>query len=202
MVTLGVSVVITLGCGGSQPSGPSPPPSPSFSVRSISPDAGSSAAPTVATIAGTGFQSGATVTVDGIRVDATVLSATSISVTMPAHAAGKVNVIVINPPCEALAVRDGFYYAGPPVISELIPNIGSTAGGAEVSIYGTGVGWAATVTVGGIVTPFETGIAGAVDDPILLTVPAHATGTVEVIVTDRFGQSGRGVFTYVSPATF
>jgi hypothetical protein len=197
MVTLGVSVVITLGCGGSPPSGPSP--QPSFSVRSISPNDGSSAAPTVATIAGTGFQSGATVTVDGSRVDATVLSATAISVTMPAHAAGRVTVIVINPPSEALAVRDGFYYVGPPVISELIPNIGSTAGGAPVYIRGTGLGYAATVTVGGIVTPFEQG--WVLDDPVFLTVPAHAAGTVEVIVTDRFGQTARGVFTYASSAT-
>ena len=33
-------------------------------------------------------------------------------------------------------------------------------------------------------------------------MPAHAAGTVEVIVTDADGQSGRGVFTYASPATF
>jgi hypothetical protein len=198
MVTLGASVVITLGCGGS-PSGPTPPPQASFSVRSISPNDGSSAAPTVATIAGTGFQSGATVTVDGSRVDATVLSATAISVTMPAHAAGRVNVIVINPPSEALAVRDGFNYVGPPVISELNPNIGSTAGGAPVYIKGTGLGGAATVTVGGIVTPFEEGWVP--DDPIFLTMPAHAAGTAEVIVTDRFGQTARGVFTYASSAT-
>ena len=201
MVTLGVSVVITLGCGKS-PSGPTPPPQPSFSVRSISPNDGSSAAPTVATIAGTGFQSGATVTVDGSRVDATVLSATAISVTMPAHAAGEVNVIVINPLSQAQAVPGGFYYLGPPVISELVPNIGSTAGGAPVALKGTGrVGYAVTVTVGGIVTPIDRSIGGFRDDPIGLSMPAHAAGTVEVIVTDRFGQTARGVFTYVSPVT-
>ena len=41
-------------------------------------------------------QSGDTVTVDGSRVDATVLDATTISLTMPAHAAGKVDVTVIG----------------------------------------------------------------------------------------------------------
>jgi hypothetical protein len=64
------------------------------------------------------------------------------------------------------------------------------------------VGYAVTVTVGGIVTPFETGIGLFRDDPILLTVPAHAAGTVEVILTDRWGQAARGEFTYASPATF
>jgi hypothetical protein len=210
MASLGVCVVITLGCGGSPPSGPSgPSPLPSFSVRSISPSAGPTVGVTVATIAvsaipGTEFQPGATVTVtvDGSRVDATVLSANTISLAMPAHAAGNVNVTVINPLSQAQAsVPGGFLYVAPPVISEVVPNTGSTAGGAPVYITGTGVGYAATVTVDGILTPFE--VQGwTYDDPIYLSMPAHAAGTVEVIITDRWGQAGRGEFTYASPATF
>jgi hypothetical protein len=195
---LAVSVVITPGCDKS-PGGPSPPAT-RFSVQSISPTEGSSVGATVTRIAGTGFQSGDTVTVDGIRVDATVLSATTISLTMPAHAAGRVNVTVINPLSQAQAsVPTGFLYVGPPVISELLPNIGSTAGGVEILITGTGVSYAATVTVDGILTPFEWGWPY---DEIYLSTPAHAAGTVEVILTDRWGQAGRGGFTYASPATF
>lgn len=88
----------------------------------------------------------------------------------------------------------------PPVISELRPNIGSTGGGTLLTINGTGVGAAATVTVGGIVTTFEA--EWGADDPIHLSTPAHAAGTAEVIVTDRYGQAAIGVFTYTSPATF
>ena len=131
VASLGVSVVFTLGCGKS-PEGPSPGgPSPVvlFGVQSITPSEGSIVAATVATIAGTGFQSGDTVTVDGSRVDATVLSATTISLTMPAHAAGKVNVTVISALSRAQAsVPGGYAYFGPPVINELLPNIGSTGG--------------------------------------------------------------------------
>ena len=65
MASLGVSVVITPGCG-TPPTEPSPPPT-RFSVQSISPTEGSSVVATVARIAGTGFQSGDTVAVDGIR---------------------------------------------------------------------------------------------------------------------------------------
>ena len=200
IVSLGVSVVMTLGCDKS-PGRPSPPPT-GISVQSISPNEGSFVEATAAIIAGTGFQSGDTVTVDGSRVDATVLSATTISLTMPAHAAGNVNVTVISRLSQAQAsVPGGFLYVAPPVISEVVPNTGSTAGGAPVYITGTGVGHAATVTVDGILTPFE--VQGwTYDDPIYLSMPAHAAGTVEVIITDRWGQAGRGEFTYASPATF
>jgi hypothetical protein len=87
----------------------------------------------------------------------------------------------------------------PPVISELVPSTGSTAGGFEIGINGTGTGNAVTVTVDGIVSTFAS-IWGP-DDGISLQMPAHAAGTVEVILTDRYGQAGRGVFTYASPAT-
>ena len=90
--------------------------------------------------------------------------------------------------------------ARPPVISELFPNVGSTGGGTLMTISGPGVGAAATVTVGGIVSTFEA--EWGADDPIYLSTPAHAAGTVEVIVTDRYGQAATGAFTYVPPATF
>ena len=173
------------------------------SLLSIVPTVGPSVGATVARIEGIGIESGATVTVDGSRVDATVLSANTISLTMPAHAAGTVNVTVINPLSQTQAsVRGGYTYVGPLVISELLPNIGSTAGGAPIIIRGSGTGtmWSVvTATVDGIVTPFESGWP---EDLIYLSTPAHAAGTVEVIVTDRYGQAGRGVFTYASSATF
>ena len=130
MAGLGVSVVLTLGCG-------EPPTSPSkgehLSWLSMSPSAGSSGGATVVRLGGTVFQSGTTVTVDGSRVDATVLDAHTLSVVMPAHAAGKVDVTVIRPNGLPPAnVSGGFTYIGPPVIRELIPNIGSTGGGAPV----------------------------------------------------------------------
>ena len=203
LMALGVSVVLTLGCDNGPKGGPSP--LPTFSVRSISPNEGSTVTATVAVIAGTGFQSGDTVTVDGSRVDATVLDATTISLTMPAHAAGTANVTVTSPLSRAQAsVSGGFTYVAPPVISEVVPNTGSTAGGTPVYITGTGVG-----TMGAVVSVTVDGISVSIDDngwptydAIYLSMPAHAAGTVEVILTDRWGQAARGEFTYASPATF
>jgi len=203
MASLAVSVAITPGCG-KPPTEPSPPPPAPFLARSISPSEGPTTLATTARIEGTGFQSGDTVVVDGSRVDATVLSATTISLAMPAHAAGKVEVTVsrVSPIAHSLSVPGGYQFIPPPVISELVPNIGSTSGGTPMSIRGTGVGWAATVTVGGIASPFVVD-GWTRDDPIHLeSTPAHAAGTVEVILTDRWGQAARGEFTYASPATF
>ena len=56
------------------------------------------------------------------------------------------------------------------------------------------------MTIDGIASAFENGWRS--EDPIFLSMPAHAAGTVEVIVTDRWGQAARGEFTYASPATF
>lgn len=201
MATLGVSAVITLGCG--SPSEPAPP----FSVLSISPAEGSSAGGTRVVIGGTGFlirgQAGATVTVDGSRVDASVsFEGDTLSLTMPAHAAGKVDVTVIGPLGQAQgSVPGGYTYVAPPppVITELRPNIGPTGGGTLMIIIGAGFQFGLTVTVGGILTPFEYDDFGV--DVLYLLTPAHAAGTVEVIVTNPDGQSGSAGFTYVSPAT-
>jgi hypothetical protein len=198
IASLGVSVVITLGCS-DPPTAPSP--RESFSVLSISPSEGPTALATTALIAGTGFQSGDTVIVDGSRVNATVLSATAISLAMPAHGAGKVDVTVSQPGQAPVKVPGGYTYtdvvSAPPVISELLPNIGSTGGGTPIAIIGAGFRPGLTVTFGGIVRqhwPYSTIIQTFTE--------AHAAGTVDVIVTNPDGQAASSKFTYASPDTF
>jgi len=203
LIAFCAGLLASAGCSNEPPTGPTPPSAPSslpsFSVRAISPSRGSSAGVTIARISGAGFQSGATVTVDGSRVDATVLDPNTITLAMPAHPAGKVDVTVFEPLSEAKAsVPGGYtYFVVPePVISELIPNIGSAAGGAPLIIRGPGLAYAVTVTVDGIVTPFV-----AEWDDLYLSMPAHQAGTVEVVVTNTDGQMASSVFTYASPGT-
>ena len=202
VASLGVSVGVTLGC---VPPPPAPTPSATptqFSVQSIFPAEGLSVGATVAMIAGTGFQSGDTVTVDGSRVDATVLSAYTISIKMPAHAAGNVDVTVISAISQARAsVPGGYAYVvtTAPVISELLPNVGSTDSYIPVTIRGTGFRSGLTVSVDGIVS---TDYYRVNSTTIQLYTRGHAAGTVEVIVTNPDGQAGTGEFTYASPATF
>ena len=198
VASLGVSVVITPGCGW-LPGGPSP--SGSFSVLSIFPTQGSTAGATTAWISGTGFRSHATVTVDGSRVEATVVDETTISLAMPAHAEGKVDVAVSQSPEAQTGVPGGYTYAFvvPPVISELLPNIGSTGGGTPVTIRGAGFQNRLTVTVGG--RKHQNNYSG--DGTIAkVFTEAHAAGMVDVIVTNPDGGQASTKFTYASPATF
>jgi hypothetical protein len=204
MAGLGVPLVLTLGCDRPNSAAPTFRKQPELramllSSVQMSPTRGASTRTTVATIEGFEFQSGTTVTVDGTRVDATVLDASRISLVMPAHAPGKVDVAVIRAPGQTpVSVPYGYTYVGPPIISQMIPNIGSTLGGTPVWIAGTDV-YSARVTVDGVVISFEWDWP---TDEISGTMPAHTAGPVEVILTDEYGQTASTTFTYASPDTF
>lgn len=89
-------------------------------VSNISPHIGTTDGATPILIRGRGFEAGATVTLDGAAVDATVLSATAITATTSAHAAGLVlvDVVVTNPGGRSGRLVGGYAYAviagGPP----------------------------------------------------------------------------------------
>jgi hypothetical protein len=70
---------------------------PAPEVTSIAPSSGIPAGGTPVVISGTGFVSGATVTVGGAPLTSVVVTPTTISGLSPAHAIGPVDVIVTNP---------------------------------------------------------------------------------------------------------
>lgn len=92
-----------------------------------------------------------------------------------------------------------------PVITTVTPSLGFTGGGTWVKLTGTGFQADAIVTFGGsrVQGRFDTrdrsGATFYVDG-----TPAHAAGTVDVIVTNDDGQSGMltGGYTYASPESF
>lgn len=108
---------LTPACGKNQttPTPPPPPPPAQLAVTGMFPSSGSTFGVMTATITGTGFQTGASVTLDGAAVKATVLLPTSISVVVPAHAAGRVSVVVTNPMGESADVSGGYTYVVSPL---------------------------------------------------------------------------------------
>ena len=74
-------------------------------------------------------------------------------------------------------------YAGcsSPIVSAVIPNTGSSAGGTSVTINGTNFFNPSTVTFGGVPA---TNVVVVNADQITATTPAHAAGPVDVVVTD------------------
>jgi endonuclease/exonuclease/phosphatase family metal-dependent hydrolase len=94
---------------------------PAPTVSAISPTSGSTSGGTSVTITGTGFSSGAIVTLGGTSATGvTVVSSTSITATTPAHSAGTVNVVVTNTDTQSGTFTNGFTYSAPPSETVLI----------------------------------------------------------------------------------
>jgi hypothetical protein len=80
-------------------------------ISTLLPNSGSAAGSTAVTITGSGFQSGATVTIGGNSATAvTVVNSTSITATTPAGSAGSQNVVVTNTDGQNATLTGGFLY--------------------------------------------------------------------------------------------
>jgi hypothetical protein len=169
-------------------------------VTGISPGNGSTAGGTVVTISGTNFATGASVSLGGTSATGvTVVSATSITASTPAHAAGAVSVVVTNPGGLSGTLPSGFTYVAPPTVTGVSPGSGSSAGGTVVTISGTNFATGASVSFGGT---SATGVTVVSASSITATTPAHAAGAVSVVVTNPGGLSGTlsSGFTYSASA--
>lgn len=98
----------------------------------------------------------------------------------------------VNPPPPARGV--------PPTITAIVPRTGSATGGATTGIIGTGLMPGMVVTFDGIRV---TGgfVTSASSIAFSTETPAHAVGSVDVVVTNPDGQSQTlaGGYTYVPP---
>ena len=84
---------------------------PAPTVTSITPNTGTTAGGTSVTIAGTGFATGATVSIGGTAATAVnVVSSTSITAITPAHTSGAANVVVTNSDAQAGTLTNGYTY--------------------------------------------------------------------------------------------
>jgi len=91
------------------------PAAPALAVSAVNPNNGSTAGGTAVTISGSGFVSGATVTIGGSPATSVVfVNATTLTAVTPAHATGKVSVTVTNPDASNATFTNGFFYAPPP----------------------------------------------------------------------------------------
>jgi hypothetical protein len=170
-------------------------------VSAISPTGGTVAGGTAVTLTGTGFVSGATVTIGGTAATGVVfVSSTSLTATTPAHAPGVVNVVVTNPDTQTATGASLFTYSVAPTVSATAPTGGPLAGGTAVTISGTGFIAGATVTIGGTAA---TSVVFGSATSLTATTPAHAAGPVDIVVTNPDGQTGTGtsLFTYAGAPT-
>jgi len=156
---------------------------PTPTVMSISPAFGLQAGGTSVTIGGANFKPGATVTIGGVAAtNVVIVNDTTITATTPAHAAGLVNVAVINSGPQPGTLANGYSYSTglAPTITGIAPATGSAAGGLTTTITGTNFLVGATVSFGGASGPVTLTSATS----MTVTTPAHAAGTVDVVLAN------------------
>jgi hypothetical protein len=170
-------------------------------VTAISPASGNTAGGTQVKITGTNFSGATSVTIGGSPATfVTVIRATQINATTPAHAVpGAVDVVVTTPAGTATGTKLYTYVASAPTVTGISPANGPIAGGTAVTIAGTNFTGATSITIGGIAPTAVTVVSAT---SITATTPAHAAGAVNVVVTTPAGTgTGTNLFTYTAPVS-
>jgi hypothetical protein len=101
---------MTIGCGDDS----APPLTPTLpgqlTLGSVAPNSGPEGVATPVRIIGTGFQAGVKLTLDGVETPVVVESSTLLRATVPAHAAGPIDVVVTNPDGKSSRLTGGYTY--------------------------------------------------------------------------------------------
>ncbi|HEV7425021.1 MAG TPA: IPT/TIG domain-containing protein [Thermoanaerobaculia bacterium] len=176
---------------------------PAPTVASILPTSGVIGGGTVVTISGTGFLTNPSVKFGGVSATNVSSTATSINATAPAHAAGKVDVLVTNTDGQSATLTQGFTYtAAAPTISIVSPNSGPTTGGTAVIINGANFDSGATVKFGALPATDVVVVTPTLINARTPFGPTSGTLAVDVSVTNPDNGKGTATaaFTYIVPA--
>jgi hypothetical protein len=158
-------------------------------LQNISPTFGPVAGNTLVTLNGTGFQSGATVTFDGIAAtNVTFVDSTRLTARTPAHPAfGLVDVTVTNPDTQFSTLAASYRYRSPaaPNLTTVAPNSGTILGNRVLALTGTSFAAGATVDFGGVPAAATVNSATSIT---VTTPPGGSVGPVDVTVTNPNGE--------------
>lgn len=159
-------------------------------ISNATPITGASTGGTTVTITGTGFVNGCAATLGGVSQAVAFVSSVSLTFPSATHSgtSAALTIVVTNPDAQTATRAAAFSYAAPASISAS-PNNGLIGGGTSVTVSGTGVGASPAVTFGGVTA---TSIVRVSESSITCNTPAHATGQVDVVVTNTDAVSGTG----------
>jgi hypothetical protein len=153
-------------------------------VSGISPSSGSETGGTTVTIGGTGLAGATAVHFGSAAATISSDSATKITVTSPAaDATGAVSVTVTTP-AGTSAAATFTYLTPPPSVTGVRPNSGSTSGKTEVTIVGSNLAGATSVSFGGTAASIT---ADSATEITVFSPPGQ--GTVNITVTTPSGTS-------------
>lgn len=159
-------------------------------ISSITPNHGPIAGATSVTIGGTNLSGVTSVTFGGTAATLGANTSTSINVTAPPHAGGVVTVALTTP---SGSTSTSYTYDAPnnPTITSITPNHGPATGGNSVTIAGTNLSGATSVTFGTTNGTITANTASSIS----VTTPPHAADIVSVRVTTANG-SATVAYTY------
>ncbi|TLS40513.1 cell shape-determining protein [Streptomyces montanus] len=166
-------------------------------LAAVTPNQGPLAGGNAVLLTGTGLDSATQVRFGSTSAAYTVGSATQITATVPAAAAGDVAVTVVTPG-GTTSGNVYYHYLPVPAVSVPTPSAGPAAGGNAVTLTGSHLLAATAVSFGA--TPATT-FTVVSDDEIDAVAPAQAAGTVTVSVTTPGGTSSSAAYTYLDPPT-
>lgn len=158
-------------------------------ITSVSPSSASVTGGTPITILGSGFAANATVSIGPVVatnvkvVDANTITAVTPVVGVSEETGLPFDVVVTNPDGTSATLPRAFNFTVPPLsATQVDPDGAPTAGGVTVTIFGSGFTTAirTDVTFGGVPA---TDVHVLSSTQMTVTAPAHAAGTVDVVVT-------------------
>jgi alpha-tubulin suppressor-like RCC1 family protein len=152
-------------------------------VTKLSSKSGPAGGGTSVTVTGSQFTAATSVSFGSqSAVSFTVNSPSSITAVAPAGIAGTVDVQVTNSAgLSATSSKDRFKYL--PLVESVSPASGSTLGGASVTVTGRGFAPGGTATSFKFGTVKAKSVSCTSSTTCVVTAPAHAAGTVDVIPT-------------------
>ncbi len=176
------------------------PPDPT--VATVMPSTGSGAGGDSVTITGTGFNAGGRVVIaDQIYRDgaeATVVNATTITLTTLPTANGMHDVVVMDPTGVEGRLVNGFQAVVQPMITSIFPVAGDSAGGTAVRIRGADFAAGVVVRIDGVTQPTVTLVDAMTLD--VSTTGGVPGGPYTVEVENSGGGMATSAFSYVAQA--
>lgn len=167
-----------------------PPPE----VLAIDPARGPDLGGTFVTVTGRFFRPGARLAFDTIEATGVmVVSSTELVAVTPAHPVGFADVVVTNDDLQQGRLSDGFFFFGPPIVTEVVPPYAAVDGGAVVTIRGENFERGSTVTVTTADGRTFTVVCQLLSETELSCElpPSAAAGGAAVQVTNSDGRSDR-----------
>lgn len=128
-----------------------------------------------------------------------VVDSTKIEVITPVHTAGITDVAIVNPDSQSGYLAKSFTFNPLPVITGIQPASGTTLGGTQVTISGSGFQEGASVAFG---SSLANNVVVASANAIVCSTPS-GNGKVDVSVTNPDGGKATltNAFTYIPPPT-